>query len=433
MMGTLGRLWAIAGMTLLEASRRKVFTILLLFGLALMSSVLFFPSVQVEARLRLIEVWALRASAIFTAIVGLFLAGFSLPQDFETKRIYLIVTKPISKPLVFLGRYLGYALLLAVFILSMGAVTSIFLRTVQVFSGKKFPALVAYPRLRAGDFDSPGGTKLEDQQGERAVGFGPGKALVWSFSGLRRSAFEDTARMQIRLIFGAEADPYRAAGTVEVRIANRSGGVHSTPLSMNTNEEQEFSFPAALIGDDGVVQVQVRTVDADGIIASSQAWLILYEKSVLFELAFARGLALILLQSMIVLSITLMSSTFLSAPLSILLGILLYLVGSVHGYVREGSREIDLSLAEIRLSKGKEKVRTPEGLPPLLLRFSTGTSKLVLAAVPDFATFDYSVWLLKDHAVSWGEIAGAARKASLPIAVMVALGTLLMVFKDFDR
>ncbi|HLY72552.1 MAG TPA: hypothetical protein VKU80_00405 [Planctomycetota bacterium] len=433
MKATLGRLWAIAGMTLLEASRRKVFTILLLFGLALISSILFFPSVEVDARLRLIEVWALRASAIFTAIVGLFLAGFSLPQDFETKRIYLIVTKPISKPLVFLGRYLGYALLLAVFILTMGAVTTVFLRTVRLFSGSKFPPLVAYPRIRAGDFSAPGGTKLEEQQAERAVGFGPENALVWKFTGLRRSSFDDQARLQIRLIFGAVADPYRASGTVDVRIVNPSGGIHRTQLSMNTNEEQEISFPAGLIGGDGVLQVELRAVDSDGFIAASEGWLILYEKSMLFELAFARGLALILLQSMIVLSITLMSSTFLSAPLSILLGILLYLVGSIHGYVREGSRDIDRSLAEIRLSPHAEKEHTPEGLPPLLLRFSTETSKLVLAAVPDFANFDFSVWLLKDHAVSWSEIAGAGAKAFLPIAVMVVLGTLLMLFKDFDR
>jgi hypothetical protein len=33
-MGTLGRLWAIATMTLLEAVRRKVFVILLLFAVA---------------------------------------------------------------------------------------------------------------------------------------------------------------------------------------------------------------------------------------------------------------------------------------------------------------------------------------------------------------------------------------------------------------
>jgi hypothetical protein len=157
----------------------------------------------------------------------------------------------------------------------------------------------------------------------------------------------------------------------------------------------------------------------------------LYEKSMSFELAFVRGLGLILLQSLIVLSITLASSTFLSAPLSIILGILLYIVGSIHTYVREGSREIDNSLTEIRMSK--TPVRTPENIPVWVLTFSTTMSKAALAAVPDFGNFDYSVWLLKDHAVSWSELAGAVGKAVPPIAVLITLGILVMYFKDFDR
>jgi hypothetical protein len=430
-MAALGRVWAIARMTLLEASRRKVFTILLIFAAALLSSVLFFPSVEIEGRLRLIEIWALRASAIFTAIVGLFLAGFSLPQDFETKRIYMVVTKPISKPLVFLGRYLGYALLLATFILSMGALTSVFLRTVKLVSGRKFPELVAYPRLQPQTFAWPGGDKLEDQEAEATVNFGPGKALVWEIHGLRRRSFDETARLEIRLIFGAMNDPFRSSGTVDLLIRNPAGGKHAARLNLNTNEQEKVKFPADLIGEDGELRVEVVALDPDGKIASSKDWMLLYQKSMLFELAFARGLGLILLQSMVVLSITLMSSTFLSAPLSILLGILLYLVGSIHGYVLEGSRDIDNSLAEIKQSKGKAP--TPEGLPTGVLKFSTETSKLVLAAVPDFAHFDYSVWLLKDHAVSWRELAGAVGKALPPIAVMVVLGTLVMAFKDFDR
>jgi len=430
-MATIGRLWAIATMTLIEASRRRVFVILLLFAVALLSSVFFFPSVEVEGRLRLIEVWALRASALFTAIVGLFLAGFSLPQDFETKRIYMIVTKPVSKPLVFLGRYLGYAMLLALFIVTMGLITTMFLRTVKLLSSEKFPALVAYPRLQADDFEFPGGKELEGGQAKAGIRFGPENALVWTFRGLHRSDFDESARLQARLIFGAVEDTFRSSGTVEFRVVNPKGQAHTVRLAMNTNEERQFPFPASLIGDDGILQVQIRCADSDGIVASNDDWLVLYEKSMLFELAFARGLALILFQSLIVLSITLMASTFLSAPLSIILGIMLYLVGSVHSYVREGSREIDHSLAEIRLTPNRTR---PAGeLPPMLLRFSSETSKYVLKAIPDFANFDYSVWLLKDHAVSWRDVGTAGNRALPPIAVMIVLGTLLMLMKDFDR
>lgn len=433
-MKALARIWAIAKMTLVEARRRKVFTILLLFGVALLSSVLFFPSVEQEgSRLRLIEIWSLRASALFTAIVGLFLAGFSLPTDFEQKRIYMIVTKPVSKPFVFLGRYLGYVMLLALFIGSMGLITVVFLRTVKAFSGEKFQ-LVAYPRLHADAFAHPGGEAVDELGGPEpgaVVGFGPDRALVWAYGGLRRSNFAEKARVQSRLILGAVEDKYRASGTIQIRVRNLKGEMHEQKLSMNTNEEREFEFPADLIGADGRLAVELRAGDADGIIAARPNWLQLYEKSMPFELAFARGLILILLQSMVVLSLTLMASTFLSAPLSILLGILLYIVGSIYGYIRDGTREIDQSLHEIDTKKGRH--RHPEDLPEGLLWFSNKLSKGVLKVVPDFAHFDFSVWLLKDQAVSWRELAAASGKAMPPILVLVALGTLLMAFKDFDR
>jgi len=432
-MTAVGRIWAIAKMTLLEARRRRVFTILLLFGVALLSSILFFPSVDdMDSRLRLIEVWSLRASALFTAIVGLFLAGFSLPTDFEQKRIYMIVTKPVSKSFVFLGRYAGYVLLLAVFIGSMGLITVVFLRTVSLFSGEKFK-LAAYPRVVADQLSHAGGEAVTIGNDTCiAIKFGPDRKIVWLFAGLRRSNFADQVEVQARLVFGAEQDAYRSSGAVKVRVVNPAGKAHELTLPMNTNEERKFLFPADLIGPDGNLAVEFQAGDSDGIIAAAPEWLLLYEKSILFEVSFARGLLLVLLQSMIVLSITLMASTFLSAPLSILLGILLYLVGSIYGYIRDGTREIDHSLAEIRLAKDKH-VRTPENLPAGVLWFSNKMSKAVLAVVPDFAHFDFSVWLLKDHVVSWRELAAASGKALPPILVLVVLGTLLMVFKDFDR
>ncbi len=430
-MRSISGIWAIARMTLLEAVRRKVFTILIVFAIALISSTFFFPSVEIKGRLRLVEVWSLRASSLFTAIVGLFLAGFSLPTDFEQKRIYMIVTKPVSKAFVFLGRYLGYALLLTVFIATMGVVTVVFLRGVKVFSGPDFPALVAYPRIESATFDHAGGEDIIGGGATKAIGFGPDKALVWTWQGLRPSDFPEQTRMQARLIFGSTSDKFRSSGSVAVRVFGAAGRIHETRLSMNTNEEFDFTVPGSLIGEDGKLTVEFRCIDSDGILAGAPEWLLLFQRSMPFELAFGRGLILILIQSLIVLSITLMGSTFLSAPLSILLGILLYMVGTIHGYVREGSRDIDQSLSEISL--GKSKRRTPEDLPVGVLVFSTTLSKAVLAAVPDFAHFDYSSWLLKDYAVSWRDLGSAAVKALPPVLVLIFLGTLVMFFKDFDR
>jgi len=108
-------------------------------------------------------------------------------------------------------------------------------------------------------------------------------------------------------------------------------------------------------------------------------------------------------------------------------------VGSIYGYIRDGTREIDHSLAEIQLAKEKKQRPPREDLPAPVLWISNKLSKAVLKVVPDFDHFDYSVWLLKDHVVSWRELADAGSKALPPIGVLVVLGTVLMLFKDFDR
>jgi hypothetical protein len=416
-------------MTLKEAVRRRVFTILLLFSAALLSCILFFPSINLEGRLRLIEVWALRAASLFTAIVALFLAGFSLPADFEQKRIYLLVSKPVSKPAVFLGRYVGYVLLVAVFLLGMGAISVLFLRAVQMVTGKDFPPLVAYPRVAATGFQHVGGRPLDGDEPFLAVRSGESRALVWTFSNLRPADFDPQVRSRARLYLGSPTDRFRNEGRVRIKVRNPRETRTVAELSLNTNEDRDFSFPRDLIGPEGSIDVLFEAVDADGFVAGTLERLLIYEKSGLFEIAFARGLGLVFLQSLIVLSMTLAASTLLTAPLSILMGILLYVMGTIHGFVLEGTRDIDRSLEEVRASGGQR--RPPENLPPRILQISTVTSRIVLAVVPDFDRFDYSLWLLKDHAVSARDLARAAAWSVPHAAVLALIGLLVMRFKDF--
>lgn len=424
----LGKTWAIARLTLIEALRRKVFAVLLLFTLALLSSALFFPSVELSGRLRLVESWALRAAALFAAIVGLFLAGFALPSDFEQKRIYLLVTKPVPKSIVFLGRFVGYAALLAIFLGAMGLLSALFLRGVQLASGPGFPPLLAYPRLNASAFEPVGADEITGGGATHAVRAREGQALVWRFDGLRRSDLPERGRLQTRFLFGSVSDSFRASGTVRFRISG-PGGVHEERLNLNTNEERDLLFPASVLGDSGTLSVEAMADDPDGIVAAQTAWVHLFKAPTLFELGMLRGMGLLLLQSLVVLSITLMASTFLSAPVSILLGIMLHLIGSVHGYVLEGARDIDHSLAEIK--PGDKNPKTPQDLDPWVLRTATTVSRGVLAVVPNFDHFDFSAWLLKDRLVSGGDLADAALKALPLISVFVALGLLVMRFKDF--
>ncbi len=424
----LGRLWAVARMTLLEAVRRKVFFILLIFAAALLSGTLFFPAVNDEARLRLLQAWSLRAATLFSAIVGLFLAGFSIPGDVEQKRVHLLVTKPLPKPFLFLGRLLGFSLLLVVFIGATGLISTSFMRVVSWAGGAEFPRPLARPRVRPLDMGAAGGQTVAGIPGF-VVLHGDGSMLVWRFRHLRPGEFDGPIRAQIRLYVGSPTDKYRAEGRARVRVKGPTGVREIAILTVNTNEEMEFEIPVDVLGDGGPIEVGVQAVDEDGFLAADASRLSLYAKPMLFELAYLGGMGLVLLQSLTVLTLTLAVSTFVSGPLAVLLGILLYLVGTIHGFMLEGTQDLRRAM-EVDHVDEHTKTGTVRDLPPRILQLSNWISTAVLKAVPDFDRFDYGRWLLKDTAVSWRE-AGIAALHALPLfLVCTVLGTFVMMRRD---
>ena len=136
-----GQIWAVSLLTLREAFRRRVFYILFVFLLILISSAFFFPAVDVEARVQLIQLWSLRATILFCAIISIFVVGFSLPGDMEHRRVYILLTKPVSKAVFFLGRLCGFAIVLAVFLVIMSFISVLYIRVSQALGGPDFPEL----------------------------------------------------------------------------------------------------------------------------------------------------------------------------------------------------------------------------------------------------------------------------------------------------
>jgi hypothetical protein len=417
------RLWAIARMTILEAARKKVFTVLLLFGAALVASVAFFPAVGPDARLRLIEAWSLRAAGLFTAIVALFVTGFSLPSDFETRRIYLVVTKPVSKVTVFLGRYVGFFLILVIFLAVIGGLTLAFIRLTQLATGASFPTPVAHPRLVTEDFTHAGGVQADRQIRTLGVAYGPGRELRWTFQGLDRANFPDRIQGEARLVLGSPQDQFRSSGNVVIRA-----GLADTKLFLQTNEEAVVTFDASAIDGAGRLTVTARCADEDGFILGTAESVVIHPRPVSFEINFLKGLGLVLIQSALVMTLTLVASARLSAPVSILLGILLYVVGSAHSYVLEGTRDIERSLQADE--HGHDGGHADE-IPRWLQVYSRVTSAAVLVVVPDFQHFDFGRWLLKDRALDWSELSLAGLYALPRILALVFLGMVFMLFRDF--
>jgi hypothetical protein len=219
-------------------------------------------------------------------------------------------------------------------------------------------------------------------------------------------------------------------GRVRVR-ARGELGIRTLPeLSWNSNEDREIRIPLEILGPDGRLDLLLEPADADGLIGGTIERLALYRKSALFELSYLRGMGLVLLQSLIVLATTLAMSTFCSAPLSILLGILVFLVGSAHGALAEGLRAISIAIEE--QERSGRSVGVAQDIHPTYAKASRLVTRAVLAVVPDFGHFDYSRWLLKDLQVSWREMGRAAGRALPSILVLALLGMAVMRVKGFE-
>lgn len=107
------RIWAMARLSLKEAVRSRVVLVFGAMAIIFLFAdwfVPFKPEDQVRNYVRVVY-WSMAPLFILTA--GL-LGAFSIPNDVKSQAIHTIVTKPVEKFEIVLGRFLGYGVLLSV-------------------------------------------------------------------------------------------------------------------------------------------------------------------------------------------------------------------------------------------------------------------------------------------------------------------------------
>jgi hypothetical protein len=107
-----GRIWAMARLSLKEAVRNRAVLVFAAMALVFLFADWFVPykaEDQVRNYVRVVY-WSMTPLFLLTA--GL-LGSFSIPNDVKSQSIHTIVTKPVEKFEIVLGRFLGYALLLS--------------------------------------------------------------------------------------------------------------------------------------------------------------------------------------------------------------------------------------------------------------------------------------------------------------------------------
>ena len=102
------RVYALARLAVKESFRRRVVVALVIYALILLFAAWFLKTGYREPG-RLFFSFVLTATTYLVLFIALLLSAFSLPQDFKSKTIYTVVTKPVRAGEIVLGRILGFA------------------------------------------------------------------------------------------------------------------------------------------------------------------------------------------------------------------------------------------------------------------------------------------------------------------------------------
>lgn len=115
--------------TFREAIRNKVLYLILFFAILMIASSLFLSTLALDASIPVIKNLGLSAIDVFGLLVAMFIGVSLIPQEVESKTIYMIVSQGVQRWQFILGKFLG--LLLTVY--ANIAVMSLFLFGVLLY------------------------------------------------------------------------------------------------------------------------------------------------------------------------------------------------------------------------------------------------------------------------------------------------------------
>ncbi len=117
------RVLAVARLTLKEAIRRKALMVFVVFALLLMFAGWFMSSGNSRATISVgVQIWFLLTAISWLVLPAvMFLSCWSIPEEIRVRSLHTVVTKPIRRIEVVLGRMVGFGAVVTVVVGIMGA------------------------------------------------------------------------------------------------------------------------------------------------------------------------------------------------------------------------------------------------------------------------------------------------------------------------
>lgn len=372
-------IWAVAKNTIAQVMRMKVAVVIVLLLLVLlpMMVVITEGDGSLKGKLQTFVSYGLSLMSLMLCMMTIAISAYTLSSDIEGKHIFLVVTKPIRRFQILIGKFVGLVIL-DIFILSVFAVIiyagtafiprlskssaeEIAMVDRQFFTARKEMstsvdmdllrkrASEAYEKLYEANAlpeDTPRLqilSELVNQEllKERVVGIGMRKD--WVFENVGPLEKGETLFIQYKYEVATQPVNNKIAGYWEVGD-DRQGkfsrpGEWKTPVYWEERSDKiktlyELEVRADCIAEDGRVAVMFTNLQVNGTTVMPMEVKLLY-RSGSFEANYIRAVLVILSRLIFLAALGVSLSTWLSFPVAIFISVAFFFVGTFHGFIFE--------------------------------------------------------------------------------------------------
>jgi len=487
------RILAVAILTFKEASRRKAFMIGFLFLLLFMFGGWFLGANNAEKPAKPYVIFVITSMNFLLILMALLVSCWGIPADIKARSLHTVVTKPVRRSEILMGRMLGYASVVTLVLLCTAAVGYFWIiGKVPALAQDQLMARVPYYSSSLSFLDRNGnqaaaGINVGDIWEYRSFIEGGTKARAqWTFENLDAAAlrkaitkgeegdkvlrieqsfeafrtYKGDVRQQLRYnlsLYNPTKNLRVPFGTfsVEEHSVDADAATVEIPLELTYTDSSDADSTVKTVSlsedliDNGKLIVEISALDPQQYIGVAQHDLFIRLPDKLFITTYAKSCMGLWLLLMLIVIIGTSSSCFVKGPVAtILTGSLIFI-----GFVFRD--QIDKTLATLAqnqqvlgggsfesiyrlLTQMNQQSPLPDNVGTDMIKFLDqgvfGMLRVVNALIPDLQYFSTSEYPANGFDVPWGAMLLPSLLITLAYLVpMIVLGYFSLQLRELEH
>ena len=454
------RVWAVATNTMRQALRMKVAAVFILLLLILLP-VLGFTATgdgTLKGRLQTFVSYGLSLTSLLLSLLTIIVAIYSITSDIEYHQIYTVVTKPIRRYQLILGKFLGVVVLdIALLTLFTGiiyGVVTLMPRFIKASEEERAqidnefytaraslvpPVLdvreaveqlyrklqaddeleLLYPNYSRADILKQLTNRLRLEKRASAIG----QPLIWEFQNVRPTD-PNRQSLFIRFKYDVSVTPEDEQVYGEWRIGDlrglKPGGPEvKTPVYQTMRRDpvrkfREIEVPADAVAKDGYLAVGFMNppLNQTTVMFPLEDGLEVLYKADTFMGNYVRGALLILCRLVFLACLGVMAASFLSFPVAILFCLVIFTTGSASGFIIDSFGYMSAGVGKVYLY----------------------TIQAVIQLLPQFDKYNPTQFLVPARLIPWVLIGKVVlTMLCIQAALLLILSLIIFSFRELAK